>query len=454
MNTRLKWKAIAAYCAASMMIGLPAATAHAHAVSTSDGSSATHAETAESAGTSSTSTTSGTSGMPGMPGMSGMGDMHGSTHHGVSGTASAAFDANGRLWVLTSHDNFLWLQYSDDLGNTLSTERRVNEVSEKLYADGDNRPKVLPGKDGHLYITYTQVIGTSWAGNIRLIESHDNGRTFSAPVTVNDNLDPISHRFDASIVAPDGSLWIAWLDKRDQAKATSSGGTYDGAALYYMRYGSNETRAIADSKVMDNACECCRVAIAVDTDGTPVVFWRQIYGDNIREHAIARLDGHATAIRATQDNWHIEACPHHGPSLSISDNGIYHMVWYTGAPGTEGLYYRNTADRGRSFSKPMHFGDNAAQAGHPYVAASGHYVVIVWKEFADNASRIRILESDDDGKDWSSPETIASTKGGSDFPLLLSHDGTIFLSWLTQDEGYRLMSTRKPTKSLQAGASR
>jgi hypothetical protein len=396
--------------------------------------------------------------MSDMAGMGGMKDaaatkgMHAGTHRGVSGTASAAFDDRGRLWVLTSHDGYLWLRYSDDFGKTLSDEQRVNDVSEKLYADGDNRPKILPGKTDHLYITYTQVIGTSWAGNVRLIESNDRGRTFAPAVTVNDNLDPISHRFDASVVAPDGSLWIAWLDKRDEAKATSQGGRYDGAALYYMHYGQNDKREIADSKIMDNACECCRIAISLDTDGTPVVFWRQIYGDNIREHAIARLDGHTAAIRATQDNWHIEACPHHGPSLAISDSGAYHMVWYTGAPHAEGLYYRYTTDRGRTFSTPMHFGDNAAQAGHPYVASSGHRVVIVWKEFAANASQIRMLASSDDGHTWSPPATIASTQGGSDFPLLLSRDGAIYLSWLTANEGYRLTPIGIATGNASTGA--
>lgn len=349
--------------------------------------------------------------------------------------------------MLTSHDDLLWLRHSDDRGKTFTPEQRVNDVPEKRYADGDNRPKILPGPDAQLYITYTQVIGSSWAGNIRLIASHDGGKTFSAPVTVNDNLAPISHRFDASVVGPDGSLWIAWLDKRDQAQAASKGTRYDGAALYYMRYGDTHQREIADSKVLDNACECCRIAISVDTDGTPVVFWRQIYGDNIRDHALARLDAKAAtvhAIRATHDDWHIEACPHHGPSLSISSNGIYHMVWYTGAPGREGLYYQHTSDRGRTFSAPVRFGDNDAAAGHPYVASTGHHVVVVWKEFVDDASRIRSIESDDDGTTWSTPATIASTRGASDHPLLIPRNGTIYLSWFTQNEDYRLVALTDP----------
>src|SRR6202000_738184 len=58
---------------------------------------------------------------------------------------------------------------------------------------------------------------------------------------------------------------------------------------------------------------------------------------------------------------------------------------------------------------------------------------------------VRMIASSDDGNHWTSPATLASTQSGSDFPLLLSRQSKIYLSWLTQNEGYRLTVIEAPT---------
>jgi len=70
-------------------------------------------------------------------------------------------------------------------------------------------------------------------GDIRFSRSSDGGRSFSTPVTVNDNREIISHRFDAMTVNAKGQVFIAWLDKRDLSEARKAGKEYAGAALYY-----------------------------------------------------------------------------------------------------------------------------------------------------------------------------------------------------------------------------
>jgi hypothetical protein len=351
---------------------------------------------------------------------------------------SATFDANGRLWLASVKDGHVLVSYSDDRGKTTSTPVQVNAEAEYVAADGENRPKIALAGNGNIYLSWTRSLETPYAGNIRFSRSLDGGKSFSEPVTVNDNLDPFTHRFEALGVNARGQIYIAWLDKRDNEAAKKKGEKYGGISVYYAVSKDEGKSFQANSKAADHSCECCRVAMAMDTDGVPVITWRQIYGKNVRDHAMLRLDGKSEPIRLSNDNWEVDACPHHGPALSIAADGVYHSVWFNNAPERHGLFYANSPDQGKSFSSPMNFGNFKAQAAHPNVLSLGQRVFIVWKEFDGAATSINLIQSGDGGKLWSAPRKIASTADTSDHPWLLADGDKVYLSWNTLAERYRL----------------
>src|SRR3569623_1883854 len=111
-------------------------------------------------------------------------------------------------------------------------------------------------------------------------------------------------------------MWQAMLAKQQTlAVAVQSAAADRGAS-----FGAN-------GKLADHACEWCRIALDLTEDGVPVAFWRHVYGDNERDHAVLKLDGKAEPLRVTRDRWRVEACPHHGPALSIDAQNNYHLVW-------------------------------------------------------------------------------------------------------------------------------
>jgi hypothetical protein len=179
--------------------------------------------------------------------------------------------------------------------------------------------------------------------------------------------------------------------------------------------------------------------MAVDNEGTPVIFWRHIYGKNERDHAMLRLDGKSLPIRVSYDRWEVDACPHHGGALSIASDDVHHFVWFDNAPERHGLFYAHSTDRGKTFSTSLNFGNYEAQAGHPYVLSLGKAVHIVWKEFDGQNSVIKGMSSADGGKSWSLPRQIAATAGASDHPLLIADGAQPYLSWNTAKEGLRLI---------------
>jgi hypothetical protein len=351
---------------------------------------------------------------------------------------TTAFDGKGRLWLAAIRGRHLYVSHSDDKGNTLSEPVKVNLEPEDILGDGENRPKIVVRK-GMVYVSYTRGLEKPMTGDIRFSRSLDGGKSFSAPLTVNDNREIISHRFETLEVNDRGQVFLAWLDKRDLSAAIRKGEKYRGAAVYYAVSDDGGASFQPNLKAADHSCECCRVAMALDNDETPVIFWRHIYGKNERDHAMLRLDGKSSPVRVSHDRWEVDACPHHGGALSVAPEGVYHFVWFNNAPERHGLFYAHSADRGNRFSAPLNFGNFEAQAGHPHVLSLGKAVHVVWKEFDGQNSVIRGMSSSDGGKSWSSPRQIAATAGASDHPLLIADGVQPYLTWNTAKEGLRLI---------------
>lgn len=353
--------------------------------------------------------------------------------------ASATFDGQGRLWLAKIQDGHLTVSASDNRGKTFGAPVAVNPEAENIAADGENRPKIVVARDGNIHVSWTRSLDKPMTGNIRYSRSVDGGKTFSAPITVNDNLEIISHRFDAMAVNERGQVYIAWLDKRDLVAAQSKGKKYTGVAVYYAVSDDGGASFRPNVKAADSACECCRVAIALDADDTPVIVWRHVFDYDVRDHALLKLDGKSPAMRATRDNWRISACPHHGPSLAISDDGMYHLAWFSGKPDQAGLFYAHSDEGGGEFSSPFGFGNPEAQPSHPYLLSFRRTVHLVWKEFDGVKTVIRTMASFDNGYSWKPSRTLAATTGASDHPMLIREGERAYLSWNTVKEGYRLV---------------
>ena len=357
----------------------------------------------------------------------------------------AAVDAQGRIWIASKEGSgdaqYVVLQMSEDGGKTWSAIRRIQAQPEAISADGENRPKIAFGTKGELYVAYTKPLPKPYTGEIRFVRSLDGGTTFSAPITVHANRDLITHRFESMIVDRSGRIYIAWIDKRDLVAAAARKEKYAGAALYYAVSEDNGASFKGDYKIADHTCECCRIALALKADGKPVALWRHVFDSNIRDHAMAELtpSGKTSSImRATFENWRIDACPHHGPSLAYAADGTRHQVWFNVKDDEGGAFYASASPAGK-LSTPLKLG--SAQAAHPDVAVDGKDVVVAWKQFDGKSTAILSKLSADGGRTWQERELVRTAKD-SDQPHLLNSPAGILLAWRTQDEGMRIVPVK------------
>lgn len=340
----------------------------------------------------------------------------------------AAHDPRGVLWVTGLDDSGHLFIQPWDAGQKAWGKAQVLDVgSDVISADGENRPKIAFGPDHVAVISYTQPLSRPYTGEIRLVRSDDDGRSFSAPRTVHEDRQIITHRFDSILFDANGKLHVVWIDKRDQVQ----GGKYRGAAIYRTESADGGLTFGADTKVADHSCECCRIALAVAPEGTPVALWRHVFEPNIRDHAFASLTAGTRIVRATQDNWKLDACPHHGPGLARSASGGYHAVWFGERNGVMGARYGRLKPDGQAAGKPVNLPDN--QAEHADVASLGSKVAIVWRSFDGQQTRLRAWVSADDGAHFDLRE-LSSSKQQNDHPRMVTGPQGISVVWRTRDE--------------------
>ncbi|CAG9184408.1 hypothetical protein LMG23992_05222 [Cupriavidus laharis] len=373
---------------------------------------------------------------------SAMGQAH--MHQGAMSElgTGAAFDRDGRLWVAYKDGPYVALQSSADFGRSFGPVQRVNSAPEQVAADHESRPKVATGPNGEIFVTWTQPLAKPYTGFIRFARSADGGKSFSAPLTVHANRDQITHRFDAIAVDGAGRVFVSWIDKRDVIAAQARKQPYAGAAIYYAVSRDNGATFQGDYKVADQSCECCRIAMSATPDGKVLALWRHVFPPNARDHAVAVLGADGTATRyqrATFDDWRIDACPHHGPGASVAPDGTLHMVWFGVRDGKPTVSVGRWKDGRLLAQRPL---DDPRAQHADIVALDAKRVVVAWKSFDGQQTRLRAMVSEDGGVSWQTRE-LAGTAQDSDQPHLLQYAGHAYVLWRTEAEGIQLFAITK-----------
>ena len=134
-------------------------------------------------------------------------------------------DADGNLYVLYVEHGAdktadIYLQKFDSQKQPTGEKVRVNQGAGEATAWRGDPPTVAVGADKTVYVGWTKTVKID-AGNGRdvcLSVSRDNGKTFAAPVKVNDDTAPASHGMHSLAVGANGAIFMAWLDERNVKK--------------------------------------------------------------------------------------------------------------------------------------------------------------------------------------------------------------------------------------------
>jgi hypothetical protein len=357
----------------------------------------------------------------------------------------AALGPDGRLWVVGLNEQgqmFMQSSPAQALGQWTAPVI-LNTQQDEIAADGESRPKMAFGPNGWAVVTYTQPLPKPYTGFVRMLRSTDGGQTFSAPFTVHQDRQEITHRFESMLFDAQGNLHTLWIDKRDMP-AKGAGPKYIGAAVYGNVSKDGGATFGPDYKLADHSCECCRIAMSNTPDGKVAAVWRHVFGEQTRDHAFAVLPGASSVasssaqgqskppVRSTFDDWQINACPHHGPGLAaITSQTGFHMVWFgirkqdgQDVPGVR--YARLNANGEPLLSSVKALPD--ARAEHADVLAHKQRVVVVWRSSEGSTSTLKAWISENEGQSFS-VKVLGQTQGPNDHPRLVQRAEKMLVVW-------------------------
>jgi hypothetical protein len=365
---------------------------------------------------------------------------------GGAGNPTAALAADGSGWVA-------WTASTDGVSNVLAARlapggkrgpaMRVNDLDGDAAPHEQAPPRIAAGPGGHLYVVWqnnTRVEGRRFpASDLRFARSVDGGRSFEPARTVNDDAGgtPSSHTFHDLLVAPDGTVWVSWIDSRmrDAARTASGGGAHHAhgdlpPSEIRVARSVDGGRSFEASLVVDSGpCPCCRTAMAAGEDGTLYVAWRKEFAGSVRDVVVARLAPGAAAfappVRVHEDGWEFPACPHAGPALAVDGTGRLHAGWYTGREGRQGLWLARSEDGARSFGAPVALRTGVdVPPGAVTLAAVRGSIVAAWDTRAAEGAAVALGMVGRDGR----VRRMGARYEGR-LPVLASAGGRALLAW-------------------------
>jgi BNR repeat-like domain len=353
--------------------------------------------------------------------------------------ATPAFLPDSTLLLTWSAGGAILVAQSRDLGQTFGPPVTLAEHSKALDTGGDARPQIVASEEGHVLIAYGYFKDQQWNAKVSVVTSTDGGQHFQPPHDLIEHGE--SERFPVLGLKGPGRVEIAWIDKRRVAQQKRAGKPALGGSIFYTQTQDWGATFEKETMVAEQSCECCRIAMVSQQDKTWLSY-RALFAGSVRDHAVQSLSAArrvGPVLRVSQDQWQTDVCPHQGPSLAVSQDGALHVTWFTLGSQRQGLYYAHSLDGGHTFSTPLRIGRVSSRPSRAYVAMDSARLWLVWKEFDGERSSLWAMYSDDSGEKWSSTKEIMSTQGYSDHPLLVRSPSQMYVSWLTREDGYRLL---------------
>jgi hypothetical protein len=331
-----------------------------------------------------------------------------------------------------------WIESNPDTSSTLWLSQLENEqwTTPKLIAQGKDWfvnwadfPAITSFGDGKLAAHYLdKSADDTYAYDVKLTLSDDNGKTWGDAFTPHDDGTPTEHGFVSKLALDNDRFLAVWLDGRHMAHTGQETAIMPAMTLRSAIVAADGS--ISDETLLDNrVCDCCQTDAAMTAKG-PIVVYRDRSETEIRDIAVIRkIDGQWTKPQPIfNDRWEIAGCPVNGPAITSLNSSVA-VAWFTMAHNVPKVKVAFSMDNGVSFGQPMSFGeDPLGRVDIEFI--NENTALVTWMDIVDNKTVIQlqsVFSNGTSGKLITLSETSKSRSSG--FPRMAVRGNYIYMAW-------------------------
>ncbi len=360
-------------------------------------------------------------------------------------------------WFERRHEGGHVLKVSKLDGSRWSTPNAA-AAGDSFFVNWADTPILLAMGDGRLALSWPWKSGAGpYSYDVRIAQSFNGGRTWSAPVTPHRDRTATEHGF-VSLVPEGDHVRAVWLDGRKSAIA-EAGHESDhghGAEMTLRTATIDRDGALGNEAELDGrVCDCCPTAMVATSSVDVIVAYRDREADEIRDVSLMRgrlgsnnAEGEtrsflkwSEASPIGNERWKMAACPVNGPAMDAAGERVV-AAWYTGANDDPAVYVARSSDGGVRFDPPVRIdtpGGKGTLGRVDAVIRPDGAALVSWIQAESGGARILVREIGADGT-MGDPVTVAftSAKRASGFPRMVRSGDRVIFAWTEAGDPARI----------------
>jgi hypothetical protein len=226
----------------------------------------------------------------------------------------------GAIYLTFAAGDAISVARSTDGGATFAAPV-VLPAAGKLALGKRRGPRVAATAQAVVVAAVAGARGGGADGDLILYRSTDQGRTWAAPIVVDDVPGAAREGMHGLAANASGLVVLAWLDLRQKGTRIYAAVSRDHGATW------SPDRLVYASP-SGSVCECCHPSVAVADDGRIAIMFRNQVDGRRDMYVVESRDGAAfgPASKQGRGSWQLDACPMDGGAIAAGA-GVTDAVW-------------------------------------------------------------------------------------------------------------------------------
>ena len=337
-------------------------------------------------------------------------------------------------WIENDKDTVSHLKFSTLKNNEWSPPKTIAN-GKGWFVNWADFPSITSFGTSNLSVHYLEKSADdTYAYDVKLIQSTDYGETWDEAFKPHSDNTHTEHGFVSKVAIDDKSYLSVWLDGRQNAYAETDSTV---AAQMTLRSAIvNDKGEIIEEYLLDNrVCDCCQTDAAMTSEG-PIVVYRNRSDEELRDtYYVKHVNGSWTEPKPIhEDNWKIAGCPVNGPSISTKDN-LVAVTWFTIADNAPKVKVAFSNDNGNTFSDPITIATETIMGRLDIELLDDGSALVSSMDSKEGESVIVLQHIKQDGT-ISAPFPVSQTANSrsSGFPRMVVKDNVVYLAWTSVND--------------------